>query len=233
MIVPDNLFALPETAALLRTELARVGAQAARRPGGRALVMQACAVNRSLPVDTRHLAALRVHVLGRRFDGDVACAADALPWHDDAFELVVVQHVCDVLGPMQPLFDELARVLAPGAVLLWYGLNPLSPWQVRARWRSPRGMPLPRAHSAGSVRRCLSGRDLTTGPVDYLSADGPESGTAAARPALRLPAPLRCAYAVTACSKRAVLTPLRPAVARKHAMAQPLLAGAQSRRARA
>ncbi len=233
-IDPDNLFALPETDALLREELGCVGPHAARRPAGRALVLQACAANRSLRVDTRHLAALRVHVQQGRLGGDVACAADALPWEDDAFQLVVAQHVGDALPPTSAVIDELARVLAPGGVLLWYGLNPWSPWLAWVHWRARRGMPLPQARHIESVRRQMSNRQLTPGATGYLGACWAQLEASPDRYPARLLAPLRRAYLLTASKQRAVLTPLRPLMARERGLAgRPQLAGTPSRRARA
>lgn len=233
MIGSDNLFAAPETEALLREELVCVGAHAARRPGGRALVLQACAQNRNLRVDTRQLAAVRVHAQHGRLCGDVACTAEALPWEDDAFQLVVAQHVGDVLLPPFELFDELARVLAPGGVMLWYGLNPWSPWLAWAHWRARHGMPLPRARHIESVRRQMSNRQLTATTAGYIGACWPPFDALSDRYSVRLLAPLRRAYLLTASKQRAVLTPLRPRVLRERALARPHFVATPSRRARA
>jgi SAM-dependent methyltransferase len=233
IIGSDNLFALPETDALLREELGCVGAHAARRPAGRALVLQACAANRRLGIDTRHLAAVRVHAQQGRLSGDVACAADALPWEDDAFQLVFAQHVSDVLPPTIGMIDELARVLAPGGVLLWCGLNPWSPALVWVHWRGRHGMPVPHATPVESVRRRMSSRQLTSVAADYLGAYWPQHGVNSDRYLARLLAPLRQAYLLTASKQRAVLTPLRPRAARERAMVRPQLVGTPSRRVRA
>lgn len=233
MIGSDTLFALPETDALLREELGCVGAHAARRPAGRALVLQACAANRSLRVDTRHLAAVRVHVQQGRLDGDVASAVDALPWEDDAFQLVIAQHVGDVVQPPFTIIDELARVLAPGGVLLWFGLNPWSPWLAWVHWRARHGMPLPHARHIESMRRQMSNRRLTPAAADYLGACWPPFDAPSDHYPARLLAPLRRAYVLSASKQRAVLTPLRPRAVRARALARPQLAGTPSRRARA
>ncbi|MEP7096650.1 MAG: methyltransferase domain-containing protein [Dokdonella sp.] len=233
MIGSDNLFAAPETEALLREELRCVGAHAARRPAGRALVVQACKANRDLRVDTRQLAAVRVHAQQGRLYGDVACTAEALPWEDEAFQLVVAQHVGDVLLPPFELVDELARVLVPGGVLLWYGLNPWSPWLAWAHWRARHGMPLPHARHIESMRRQMSNRQLTANAADYIGACWPPLDGLAERYSARLLAPLRRAYLLTASKQRAVLTPLRPRAVRERSLARPNFAGTPSRRARA
>ena len=231
IIRSDNLFALPETGALLREELGCVGAHASRRPGGRALVLQACAANRSLVVDTRHLAAVRVHAEQGRLRGDVVCAADALPWEDDSFQLVLAQHVGDVLPSTFVIIDELARVLAPGGVLLWCGLNPWSPWLAWIHWRAPLGMPLPRTTHADFLRRRMSSRQLTPASAAYLGACwqfGAHSDVLSAR----VLAPLRRAYLLTASKQRGVLTPLRARAVRQRAVIKPQLAATPSRCAR-
>jgi SAM-dependent methyltransferase len=233
MIGSDNLFALPETGALLREELGCMATHAARRPAGRALVLQACAANRSFVVDTRHLAAVRVHAEQGRLCGDVVCAADALPWEDDSFQLVLAQHVGDVLPSTVAIIDELARVLAPGGMLLWCGLNPWSPWLAWIHWRARGGMPLPRATRADFVRRHMSSRQLAPGSAEYLGGYWPQRGAPSDTQPARLLAPLRRAYLLAASKQRAMLTPLRPRAARERAVIQPQLAGTPSRRARA
>ena len=226
---PDNLFALPEVHVLLREELARIPALAARRPAGRALLLQADASNRALPVDLRHLGATRVHATPAGLAGDVVCAVDALPWEDEAFELVVVQHVGDVLARPDELLDELTRVLAPGGALLWFGLNPLSPWTLWLHWRAREGLPLPRAMHADSLRRRLHGK-LTPGVVQTIGSCWP-SRPPAHKPAALL-APLRAAWMLVATRQRAVLTPLHRRLLSGRVAAQPSLA-VPSRRVRA
>lgn len=211
---PDSLFALPDVVCLLRDELERASEHAARQPNGHALVLQACVTSRDLEVRTRHLHAVRVHAEGDRLAGDAVCAPDALPWEDEAFRLIVVQHVADVL-PAEGLVDELARLLAPGGVLLWFGLNPWSPWLAWLHWRARRGLPLPHPSQADFARRRLLRRQLAPVSVDYLGACWPQRGTASALHDLRLLTRLRGAYLLTASKQRAVLTPLRPRLVRQ------------------
>lgn len=211
---PDSLFALPDAVDLLRVELERASEHAARQPNGHALVLQACAASRALEVRTRHLHAVRLHAAGDRLAGDAVCTADALPWEDEAFRLIVVQHVADVL-PSDALADELARVLAPGGVLLWFGLNPWSPWLAWLHWQARRGLPLPHPSQADAARRRLLRRQLAPVSVDYLGACWPNRGGASMLHDLRLLTPLRGAYLLTASKQRAVLTPLRPRLLRQ------------------
>lgn len=232
---PDNLFALPQLDALLREELARVPQHAARQPAGRALLLQACAMNRELAPDTRHLAAVRIHADQDILRGDVTCAADALPWEDDEFQLVLVQHAGDALPNGGALIDELSRVLAPGGTLLWFGLNPWSPWLGWIHWQARRGMPVPRATHVEATRRRMQGCHLLALAPDYVGTCWPQkSGSSAGIHRSGLLAPLRNAYLIAASKQRSVLTPLRPRLMRDHERAaiRPQLA-TRNRRANA
>jgi SAM-dependent methyltransferase len=226
---PDNLFALPEVEALLREELARVPALAARQPGGRALLLQAAPANRALPADLRHLGVTRMHVDRAAIAGDVVCAADALPWEDEAFHFVVVQHAGDALAHPDGLVDELARVLVPGGSLVWFGLNPLSPWILWLSWQARQGRPLPRATQADSVRRRLLQGKLTPATVESIGPCWPNRD--AQTPRSSLLAPLRGAWMLVASKQRATLTPLHRRPLRR-VTPQPSLA-VPSRRVRA
>jgi SAM-dependent methyltransferase len=230
---PDNLFSLRDLGALLREELARVPLHAARLPAGRALLLQPCVANRALVADTRHLAAVRIHADQEILRGDVACAADALPWEDDAFQLVLAQHVGDVLPNGGALIDELARVLAPGGTLLWFGLNPWSPWLAWIHWQARSGMPVPRVVHADAARKRMHGCHLVAAAPDYLGTCWPQKAGEPGRIHRgRLLAPLRNAFLIAASKQRSVLTPLRPRLVRERTAIRPHLA-APSRRASA
>lgn len=229
---PDNLFALPALVSLLRQELERVPAQAASLPGGRALLVQACSANRGLAVDLRHLLPVRLHVDGRKLAGDVSCEASAMPWEDDAFRFIVVQHATDALPSAGDFIDEVVRVLAPGGSLLWFGLNPWSPWLAWTHWQARQGLPMPRTSPAEFARRRLLKRQLAPVALDYMGTCWPQSGDAAALHRLRLFAPVRGAYQLLATKQRSVLTPLRPRPLRARG-GLPQLAAVPSRRASA
>lgn len=226
---PDNLFALPEVEVLLREELARLPALAAQQTGGRALLLQAAAASRALPVDLRHLGVTRVHVESAAFAGDVISATDALPWEDEAFQFVVVQHAGDALAHPDAFVDELARVLAAGGSLVWFGFNPLSPWNLWLHWQARQGLPMPRAVQADSVRRRLLHERLTPGAAEAIGPCWPGRDLQARRSSLL--APLRGAWMLVASKQRAVLTPLHRRPLRR-VTPQPSLA-VPSRRVRA
>ncbi|HEY6941677.1 methyltransferase domain-containing protein, partial [Dokdonella sp.] len=204
---PDSLFVLPEFEPLLRDELARVPAFALRQPAGAALLLQASAANRTLPVDLRHLRATRLHVEGGGLAGDARCASDALPYESDAFQFVVVQHAADALAAPDALVDELVRVLAPGGALLWFGLNPWSPWMLWFHWQARRGIAAPHARHPESLRRRLQQAQLTHDAGATLGPCWPAREARA--DATGLLAPLRGAWMLLASKQRAVLTPLR------------------------
>lgn len=232
-----SLFALPEVQALLGEQLGRLPAHAARQPSGRALLLQPDAAARSLPLDLGHLAALRLHARGDALGGDIACAARALPVENEAFQLVFAQHIGDVQPGDNGLVEEIARVLAPGGLLLWSGFNPWSPWLAWIQWQT-RGGAAPQALNADTLRRRMIRSRLAPVAIDYLGTCWPRRGVpAGAAPPenhiARLLSPLRGAYLLAARKQRAVLTPLRPRIKRSGVALNPRLAGTPSHRATA
>jgi SAM-dependent methyltransferase len=200
--------ALPDVKAVLNAERGRIAAAAARRPRGRARVLQACADNRSLELDTRHLEPVRQHVDGLRLSGDVACEPAALAWEDAAFQLVVAQHAGESLPASDGLLRELIRVLAPGGVMLWFGLNPYSPWLARLRWAGRSGpVRPPRTTAAGVARRQLMAGHLVATRVDWLGPMWRTDSLADAHPSAA--AALRAAYLVSAIRQQSAPIPLR------------------------
>ncbi len=75
--------------------------------------------------------------------GCVRAQIGALPFVDDCWPRVVLQHALDVRGEPLDLLREAARILAPGGEMLLFGFNPLSPWI----WRQWSGQP--------AFRRCV------------------------------------------------------------------------------
>ncbi|MEO7430798.1 MAG: methyltransferase domain-containing protein [Dokdonella sp.] len=228
----DTLFSLPDVDALLRDELACIPHHAARLPGGRALIVQACAANRALPLDTRHLGAVRLHADQDLLRGDAICKPESMPWEDDAFQLVVVQHAGAHGLSLDGLIGECSRVLAPGGALLWFELNPWSPWLGWIHWQARRGMPLPRASHADSLRRRMHDGHLATSAIEYFGPCWPGAGSFAAVHRSPLMSPLRGAYLIPASKPRSVLIPLRQRFGRERSGLRPQLA-TPSRRASA
>lgn len=76
-----------------------------------------------------------------RYRGDLRAMTDeALPFVDDAFELVLLQHALDAIPNASDLLGEAIRVLVPGGVLVLTGVHPLSAWSPWFHWRE-RGKP--------------------------------------------------------------------------------------------
>ncbi|KAB2897669.1 MAG: methyltransferase domain-containing protein [Dokdonella sp.] len=219
IISPDSLFAFPQTSALLQAELACVPEVARQRPAGAALVLQACAAQRDLALDLAHLRGVRLHVAQHGWRGDVSCDADALPFDGDAFQLVVVQHAGEALPTAHGLPAELARVLAPGGTLLWFGFNRWSPWLAWLHWQARTGLAAPNASSSERVRRQLLQAGLEVGAAATFGSCWPSR--AVGDGAL---APLRAAWRLLASKQQLVLTPLRPRRRRMQVAARPSLA---------
>ena len=228
------MFDLPEIETLLRAELALLPTHAVRQPGGRALLLRPGAAAQSLPADTRQLRPTSLHADGDILRGDVVCAPGALPWEDESFQLVFAQHVGDVL-PDSGLVEELARVMAPGSLLLWFGFNPWSPWLAWMHWRTRGGDSVPQTRHADSVRRRMQRSQLATVALDYMGSCWPRANAAPVvqdgAPRHQWLAPLRGSYLLTARKQRAVLTPLRPRAQRTNIALGARFAGTPSQRA--
>ena len=232
---PESLFDLPEILATVREELRVLPAHAARQPAGRALILQPGAAARGIALDLRHLTPTRLHVAGEVLRGDVVCSPRALPWEDESFQLVLAQHLGDALPGQADPVEEIARVMAPGSLLLWFGFNPWSPWLAWMHWRARGGLALPQTSNVDTLRRRLARAQLATVGREYLgsivprrAAKSPEEPAARDSAALAL---LRCAYLITARKQRAVLTPLRPRAPRAAVAIGTRLAGTPSQRA--
>jgi SAM-dependent methyltransferase len=230
----ESLYALPQIRAVLREELGFLREHAARQPAGRALLLRPHATTRDLDADVAHLAATELHVERDRLGGDVACTPGALPFEDAAFQLVLAQHAGDAL-PDEAFAGELARVLAPGGVLLWNAFNPWSPWLAWIHWQTRR-VAAPQFANAQTQRRRFLRAKLTPVSLRYVGACWPSrrDGAAGADGARsRLLTPLRGAYLLVARKQHAALIPMRPR--RKHASVAfgARLAGTPSQRASA
>lgn len=192
--------AFPEIEALLRDELRCVAVQAGRQPAGATLLLQASAAWRGVGEEFLPRRAVRQHVSDALLAGDVACAPAAMPWEDAAFTLIVVQHAGGRLGEVDGLFDELARVLAPGGMLLWFGFNPRSPWYLRRHWDDGAAAP-----GIDGVRRQFLRSALTPQIRGWLGPVWPSRGTGSDG----LLGPLRAAYLLGATRQPMMPTLLR------------------------
>ncbi|MEO6799152.1 MAG: methyltransferase domain-containing protein [Rhodanobacter sp.] len=72
-----------------------------------------------------------------RFAGDLRAAADEpMPFVDDAFDLVLLNHALQDSPARSALLADAVRVLAPGGVLAVTGVHPVSGWMPWLRWQS-------------------------------------------------------------------------------------------------
>ena len=77
-----------------------------------------------------------MQIEGDRYRGDLRAAGDeSLPFIDDAFELVLLQHALEATTLPASLLGEAIRVLAPGGLLAITGVHPMSAWAPWIRWR--------------------------------------------------------------------------------------------------
>ncbi len=231
-----SLFALPEVLTLLGEELGHLAPHAARQPSGRALLLQPDAAARALAVEAGPLTALRLHARGEALAGDIVCSARALPVENEAFQLVFAQHIGDVQPGNNGLVEEIARVLAPGGLLLWSGFNPWSPWLAWVHWHTRGGGAVPQTLNVDTLRRRLIRARLAPLAIDYLGGCWPQQGAGLDGDAppgrfARFVSPLRGAYLLAARKQRAVLTPLRPRAIRNSVALNPRLVGTPSQRA--
>lgn len=91
----------------------------------------------------------------QRLGGDVECAPDELPFADDSFRLVVLQHAFEHVADAAALRNEIVRVLEPGGVAMIVGFARFGVWRTWLAWHRRH---LPRAHyaSAAAWQRALS-----------------------------------------------------------------------------
>lgn len=222
----DRLFALPGMRVLLGDELRFASEHALRQPAGRALLLHPR--DASFAVDMHGLRSLRLHDAGDTLDGDLRCATDALPFEDDAFRLIVAQHVADTLPDASELIGELARVLAPGGALLWFGLNPWNARSLSQRLPARTGDAGRAPMGARRLRVLLERQGL--GAFQVRGLGGIWSQAVVDRGPRWLD-PLRGAYLLVA--RKQVVTPLRvhPRLATRRLRVGPQFAGTPSRRA--
>lgn len=176
-------------------------------------------------------AALSSPMLGRRFGlhmaapgqlaGDVHCAAAELPFADESFRLIVLQHAFEWMDDAAALRAELVRVLEPGGILMVSGFARFGPWRPWLAWRVHRFGGL-RCASAGSWRRALAQDGVDTYSqrrIGLLQADSL---------ALALPSALRPSWLLLARKRsQAALTRVRPVSLKPRGVRARLASGTQ------
>lgn len=108
----------------------------------------------------------------------VRLSAEALPFRDGAFDLVLFFEASYYVSNMEGTFDEVARVTDPGGAVLLVNANP----ERLDFIRSPHSI---HYHTADEFRAALTRRGFEAGveaafPVDHLEQGAPGLGTRAA-----------------------------------------------------
>lgn len=108
-----------------------------RSVGDYALLIGAAADDAPLPALPMLGCWIKLQVRADGYHGDLRAQADeSLPFIDDAFELVLLQHALEATPMPASLLDEAVRVVSPGGVLAITGIHPISTWGPWFRWRS-------------------------------------------------------------------------------------------------
>lgn len=106
-----------------------------REPGRRALCI-GVADDGAWP-DAATMRWTRLWLAESAYAGDVrGDTRDPLPFVDEAFEVVWLQHALEPATSVPDLLNEACRVLAPGGVLVVTAVHPLGGWALWYRWRA-------------------------------------------------------------------------------------------------
>ncbi|HET7664218.1 MAG TPA: methyltransferase domain-containing protein [Rhodanobacteraceae bacterium] len=144
----------------------------------------------------------RLRLVDDRWRGDVLARVDeALPFADESFRMVVLEHVLEWTHHAASLLNEAARVLEPEGSLAVTGFHPFSPW---TPWLLCRARPRPMLTPPGWIRQCLAAHGFDILQVRRCGASLPMAG---ARPEH---AWLGGAFVLTARKQRTAIMSLKP-----------------------
>lgn len=106
-----------------------------REPGRRALCVGVA--DDGAWTDSTAMRWTRVWLEASAYAGDVrGDLRDPLPFVDEAFDVVWLQHALEPTASAPDLLNEACRVLAPGGVLAVTAVHPLGGWSLWFRWRA-------------------------------------------------------------------------------------------------
>jgi ubiquinone/menaquinone biosynthesis C-methylase UbiE len=91
----------------------------------------------------------------------------ALPFADDAFDVVLALGVLEYVADIEQVMDELARVLRPGGVFVFSMLNRSSPYRTVERILGTNGQPLCKNFSMRYAERLLDRHGLAPRDSHY------------------------------------------------------------------
>ncbi|WP_430390335.1 methyltransferase domain-containing protein [Dyella sp. 20L07] len=118
----------------------------------------------------------RLNIADGRYSGDLHARSDeALPFLDDAFDLVLLRHALEVSTTPQDLLEEASRVLAPGGVMALTGLHPFSAWLPWMMWRGKGRTPT--MHSPIQLERWVRRTELDVERIERVGRLWPSSHT--------------------------------------------------------
>jgi SAM-dependent methyltransferase len=93
--------------------------------------------------------------------GDVCCSPAELPFADESFRLVVLQHAFELVSDPAGLRAEAVRVLEPGGIAMICGFAPYGAWRPWLLWLGRNATAL-QCVSAGGWRRALASAGVDT-----------------------------------------------------------------------
>jgi len=158
--------------------------------------------------------------------GHTRCEPQSLPFASESFKLVIAQHVLEQCAEGDEVAAEIARVLAPEGVALFFGFNPVSLWRPWLARRAPRDL---RFRAAGGWRDVLIRSRLDVLQIRYSGLWSPWAISAGKREDAAAPAWTRSfgrfggSWLLLARKRRSALTPLRLAAVRSDLKLKPSL----------
>jgi hypothetical protein len=173
-LVPGNLYQRTELRHLMSREwdLVRQKARFVASGVGLSIAPSPGAAEAALPGQDRLIC---LHADTSGLGGQLRCHPHSLPFEDDSMQLVVARHASDSLGRDSGIEAELARIVAPGGLLMIFGFNPVSSWRPWWAARVRDGMPAPSFRSIGSTRRLLLDQKLSMGRGEFLGGFWPSA----------------------------------------------------------
>lgn len=230
----DSLFATPAARTLLDLELAALAPQLAGLYGAQGLFVRAHAQSPKVVSAPMLARLLRLHVEAPEFlGGDATCAARSLPFADDSFRLVLVQHATERMADPAAFQDEVARVLAPEGVAIIIGFSALSPWRGWIAAQQRQGAAPLTLVGPGQWRRRLAQQGVDAYSLRRIGSVWPQDEASEREHSHRGSLwqrgldPLRASYLLLARKRREAATPLRLRPTTDLGMSPRLAPGAQ------
>lgn len=143
-------------------------------------------------------------VRGPCYAGDIIAAIDEpLAFVDDAFDLIWLRHVLEVVDDFSAVLHESVRVLAAGGTLVITGIHPISAWAPWYYWQergARHGL-----HAPSRLARNLRRSGLRVTGMQRVGSAWPRR----AAPVPASPYPLGGGYVLLAQKQGTLVTPLR------------------------